>query len=67
MLMLSETCLTEDINENEIECEGYQCFRNDSHSRHTGGCVYVRSDVRVEVLNVSTLEEKVWILSLKVF
>lgn len=68
ILILSETCLTNEINDNEIECEGYKCFRNDSHSRHTGGCcIYVRSDLRSEVFNSSTLYEKVWILAVRVY
>lgn len=67
-LFVSETCLTSDINDNEIECEGYNCFRNDTHSRHTGGCcVYVRSDVKAEIVNSSTLDEKVWILTIKIY
>lgn len=67
-LLVSETCLTDEINDNEIECEGYRCFRNNSHSRYTGGCcIYVRSDVRSEIVNSSTLSEKVWILSVKVY
>lgn len=68
MLMLSKTCLTKEIDQNEIDCEGYVCHRNDSHSRHTGGCcVYVREDLKAEIIDSSTLEEKVWILSLKLF
>lgn len=70
MLLLSETCLglTKEIGQNEIDCEGYVCYRNDSHSRHTGGCcIYVRDDLKSEIINASTLEEKVWILSLKLF
>lgn len=68
MLLLSETCLTKEITENEIECEGYVCYRNDSHSRHTGGCcIYVRDDLKPEIFNSPTLDGKVWILSVKVF
>lgn len=68
ILLMSETCLTDEINDNEIECEGYKCFRNNSHSRPTGGCcIYVRSDLRSEVFNSSTLDEKVWILSVKIY
>lgn len=66
MLCLSETCLTKEIDESEIECEGYICYRNDSHSKHTGGCcVYVRDDLKAKIINSSTLKEKVWILSMK--
>lgn len=66
-LMLSETCLTDEINDHEIECEGYKMFRNDSHSRYTGGCcIYIRDDVKSEIWNSSTLEKKVWILSVKI-
>lgn len=68
MLLTSETCLTEDICDNEIDCDGYKTFRNDSHSRYTGGCcVYVRDDVKAEIFNKSTLQEKAWILSVKMW
>lgn len=67
ILMASETCLSEEINDNEIECERYKCFRNDSHSRHTGGCcVYIRLDYQAEMVNSATMPENVWILSTRV-
>lgn len=66
VVFLSETCLTEEIEDHEVECEEYNFYRNDSHSRHTGGCgVYVRKDVKAEVSDTSTLPTMVWILSLK--
>lgn len=68
VVMLSETCMTEEIIDNEIDCEGYKSFRNDSHSRYTGGCcIYVRDDVKAEMWVSSTLKEKVWILSVKIW
>lgn len=67
VLLTCSTGLTNEINDNEIECEGYTFHRNDSHSRHTGGCCFfVRSDLRSEVVNASCLDEKVWILSIRV-
>lgn len=66
MLLISSTSLTEEIEDNEIDCDGYKCFRNDSHSRHTGGCcVCVRSDQKAEVFSSATLDKKVWILAIK--
>lgn len=63
---MSETCLTDDIGDNEVECAGYKLLRNDSHSRHTGGCcMYLRSDIEVEIQKSATLEKKAWILSAK--
>lgn len=68
VLLTCSTCVTGDIADSEIECEGYNCFRNDSHSRHTGGCcIYVRDDLRSEIHSSATLNEKVWILSVKVY
>lgn len=37
-LAVSESCVTKEIENSEIECNGYKCVRVDSHSRMTGGC-----------------------------
>lgn len=39
IIMLSETCVTKDIDESEISIEGYVCYNVQSHSRFTGSCV----------------------------
>lgn len=65
--MVSETCLTEMIEDSEIECDGYVCYRNDSHSRQTGGCcIYVSTILNSDLLSTRTLEKSSWILSIKI-
>lgn len=67
ILMVSETCLTESIEDCEIECDGYVAYRNDSTSRHTGGCcIYVSSILNSNLLQSKTIEMTSWLLSIKV-
>lgn len=65
--MLSETCTTEDIDDVEIECEGYNCIRINSHSRYTGGCcIYVSKLLNFELIDCLTLTKESWMISVKV-
>lgn len=67
VLLLSETCLTIDIEDFEVECNGYICVRCDSKSRHTGGVVmYVKSDVKFKILHNSNIGDTMWILTVKI-
>lgn len=65
--MLSETCVTSDIYESEIDIKGYNIVRCDSHSRHTGGAViYVRKGIKyTETVNV-VFGNSVWLLGIAV-
>lgn len=67
VLLLSETCLTKDIEDFEVECSGYVCIRCDSKSRHTGGVVmYIKSDIKFNVLENSNIYDTMWILTVKI-
>lgn len=67
MLFCSETCLTENINDFEIEIENYQLERCDSHSRHTGGvAVYIQNNLNYKVLLNQCYLKNVWCLVLEV-
>lgn len=56
--------MTHEINDSEIQIEGYVLFRNDSHNRMTGGCViYISEDFHAELLDISNLDKSVWIMS----
>lgn len=67
LLAVSETCVTNQIEDSEIECEGYNCIRVDSHSRMTGGCcVYVREDLNIVVLEQTQHNQAAWALTIKI-
>lgn len=51
MLLCSETCLTDEINDFEIELEDYNIIWCDSHSRFTGGVVvFFKIDISYKIL-----------------
>lgn len=51
----------------EIECEGYNCIRINSHTRYTGGCcIYVSNYLNFELIDCLTLTEESWLISVKV-
>lgn len=65
--ILSETCTTSDIEDSEIECEGYDTYRIDSHTRMTGGCcIYVSKSLSSELVSRFSIEKAVWMVSVKV-
>lgn len=67
LVLLSETHVTENINESEIQVLNYNLLRCDSHSRHTGGCViYYKSELLVNQKSCETFNKSVWILSIEV-
>lgn len=67
IVLLSETHVTENINDSEIEIENYNLLRCDSHSRHTGGCViYYKNELLVTEKSCETYNKIVWILSIEV-
>jgi exonuclease III len=67
IVCLSETRITNDITDKEIEIQGYSLALCESHSRHTGGCViYVRNDIKFEIFENKNLNLKCWILGIKI-
>lgn len=67
ILVLTETCVTININDEEISIEGYVCYNLNSHSRMTGGCVaYVNKNLKTDLLLASAIDKCTWILSFKV-
>lgn len=67
VVLLSETCTTEGIKDCEIECDGYETYRIDSHTRMTGGCcIYVSKTLSSEHVLSKSIEEAVWLISVKV-
>lgn len=67
VLCLSETCVTGDIEDFELNCVGYNCERCDSTSRHTGGVLmYIRCDVKYSVVTNLNKSDNMWILTIKI-
>lgn len=66
LLLLSETRITDDIDQSEYEIVNYNCVNCTSNSRHTGGVMlYIKKGMQYEVDVVSKVDYFVWIL--KVF
>lgn len=67
MLMLSETCLTEKINDSEVHIDGYNLIRMDSHSRFTGGvAIYLKDCIKYSVISSECYDKNVWLLAIKI-
>lgn len=65
-VILSETHITEDISEREINMQGYNIIRCNSHSRHTGGVViYVRKNTRFKQLKNFNVDNELWLLGIE--
>lgn len=58
-IILSETCVTSEIDDSEIGIDGYKNVICNSHSRFTGGVlIYIKKGIRsqvVEILNLSNV------------
>lgn len=60
---MSETHLTNDIGDDEINLQNYSVLRCDSTSRHTGGVIcYVRNGIQYRIIDKLTVDMKVWSL-----
>lgn len=67
-LFLSETHLTEEIDDFEVYCTGYNMERCDSNSRHTEGVmVYVRQDIKFNVVTKYNQLNNFWILKIQMY
>src|SRR5436190_4025821 len=66
-LALSETRLTEDIEDSEVNVPGYSMVRCNAENRNTGGVVlYVRNDIKYEIVLVTKLESNCWCVAVEV-
>lgn len=66
VLCLTETHLTEDIENKEISVEGYNLVRVDSHSRHTGGVMcYIHSQIHYVNICKYIVHKNYWVLVVK--
>lgn len=67
MLMCSETCITDQINDFEIDIDEYNIIRCNSHSRHTGGvAIYVHVEINYNVLLNICFLKNVWCIVIEI-
>jgi hypothetical protein len=63
---LSETRITEDIDENELKIIGYELIICCSSSRHTGGAaIYINSSIKFELVSKKILGQN-WFVTIKI-
>lgn len=66
-IILTETHITENIDLGEISIDGYNLYLCYSNSRYTGGvAVYVSKMLKSEFSNILAIENKLWILVVKI-
>lgn len=66
VMCFTETHITDEINDHEIEIAGYKLLTCKSHSRHTGGvAIYVDINNPVMDIQSKVLALNVWILTIK--
>lgn len=67
MIMMSETHLTKEIENSEVNIAGYKLIRCDSHSTKTGGvAIYIKNRVKFSIVNSDIYRKNVWTLTLNV-
>jgi len=60
-MALTESKLTEDIHNSEVNMPGYSMVRCDSNSRFTGSAaMYIRNDIRFETILTRKIEPNCW-------
>jgi len=56
-MALTESRLTEEIHDSEVNMPGYSMVKCDSNSRFTGGvAMYIRNDIRFETILTRKIE-----------
>lgn len=66
-ICLSETHLTEDIEDGEICIQNYNIIRCDSISRHTGGvCFYINNKWKIRNIDNSSIGKQIWWLKIEI-
>lgn len=67
VIALSETRLTDEIEDYEVNVPGYSMIRCDAENRNTGGVVlYIRDDIRYEPILTKKLESNCWCAAIEV-
>jgi len=67
IMTLTESRLTEEIDDSEVSMLGYSIVRCDSDSRFTGGVtIYIRNDIRYEIMLIRKIEPNCWSIAIEV-
>lgn len=67
VIALSETRLTDEIEDYEVNVPGYSMIKCDAENRNTGGVVlYIRDDIRYEPILTKKLESNCWCAAIEV-
>jgi len=67
ILGFTETHVTEEIEDHELEINGYVCVRGDSESSRTGGVLlYIDKNIKFDVNNVNRSEGNWWTIVIKI-
>lgn len=66
-LALSETRLTKDIEDYEVNVPGYSMYRCNAENRNTGGvALYIRNDIKQEIMLAKQLESNCWCIAVEI-
>ena len=61
ILAVNETWLDESILDSDISLNNYKILRNDRETKGGGVCLYIKSEIKYNKINVNTGIESVWI------
>lgn len=67
LILLSETHLTKDIEDSEVNIKGYKLLRCDSTSKHTGGvAIYSKNHLNINIVHCENYTNNFWTLCVKI-
>ena len=67
IICLTETRVTEDVNDFEIDILGYQLYRVNSENRHTGGVIiYIKKCIDLLKVEQYQLQKNYWFIVLRI-
>lgn len=67
IILLAETHVTDNIQNQEIYIDNYEIIRCDSNSRHTGGvAIYLNENIKYKIINSETRDNIIYILSIEI-
>lgn len=67
VIALSETRLTTEIEDSEVNVQGYSMVRCDAENRSTGGVVlYVREDIKYEIVLIKKIVANCWCAAIEI-
>lgn len=68
IVCLTETHITQEVNEKERHIEGYKNFSCDSTSRHTGGSIiFIKSEIKAKQISTVVIDNNLWMIGIEAF